>query len=136
MLVQVFVLFRVILVILTQLDSSFFHPLSSALSGSTFKRENYTHFWLQKQTPALEIAYLDMGIFFSICYDDNPISINSFTQYIESIKNYVEPCCSLCIFREESTYVLMKKFKLLCKIMQSSLNAISLNFRYIENIEI
>lgn len=30
----------------------------------------------------------------------------------------------------------MKKFKLLCKIMQSSLNAISLNFRHIVNIEI
>lgn len=73
---------------------------------------------------------------FSICHDDNPISTNLFTQYTKNIKNYAKPHCNLCIFREEKNYVLMKKFKLLCKIMLSSLNAISLNFSCIVNTEI
>lgn len=55
---------ELILVTLTQLDSCFFHPLSSVLTGSMFKSKNYIHFWLQKKTPAVEIAYLDMEFFF------------------------------------------------------------------------
>lgn len=40
---------ELILVTLTQLDSCFFHPLSSVLTGSMFKSKNYIHFWLQKK---------------------------------------------------------------------------------------
>lgn len=55
---------ELILVTLTQLDSCFFQPLSSVLTGSMFKSKNYIHFWLQKKNPAVEIAYLDMDFFF------------------------------------------------------------------------